>query len=228
MVSRSRKTVPSRERLLSAAAAEFAARGFDGAKVDRIATTARINKAMIYYHFKSKANLYREVLRDVFGAVAAAVVAVRDAGGSADVQLRAFIRALANASVSRPHFPAIWLREVAEGGRHVDQSVIAEVVRVMQTLGAILADGKRDGQFGDVHPLVVQLGIVAPLLLFAATSPVRERLGDRAPAGVATVSRDAMIAHVEATTLAALSNAASPGPRRSAPVRTTSTRRSRV
>src|SRR6186997_938790 len=108
MVSRSRTPVPSRERLLAAAAAEFAARGFDGAKVDRIAATARINKAMIYYHFKSKANLYREVLRDVFGAVAAAVVTVRDAGGPADVQLRAFIRALANASVSRPHFPAIW------------------------------------------------------------------------------------------------------------------------
>ncbi len=60
---------PSRERLFAAAAREFAARGFAGASVDRIATAARLNKAMIYYHFGSKANLYREILRDMFGAV---------------------------------------------------------------------------------------------------------------------------------------------------------------
>ena len=48
------------------ARAEFAARGFSGAGVDRIALQARVNKAMIYYHFSSKIGLYREVLRDGF------------------------------------------------------------------------------------------------------------------------------------------------------------------
>ena len=52
----------SRDRLLTAAAAEFAMRGFEGAKVDRIAKHARVNKAMLYYHFTSKAALYREIL----------------------------------------------------------------------------------------------------------------------------------------------------------------------
>ena len=61
----------SRQRLFAAAAVEFAARGFAGASVDRIAAAARVNKAMIYYHFKSKAALYREILRDMFSAVAA-------------------------------------------------------------------------------------------------------------------------------------------------------------
>ena len=68
----------SKQRLLAAAAAEFAARGFAGANVDRIAKAARLNKAMIYYHFRSKAALYREILRDMFAAVAAAVAGVED------------------------------------------------------------------------------------------------------------------------------------------------------
>src|SRR3990170_3592218 len=63
----------SRERIFVAAAAEFAARGFAGANVDRIARAARVNKAMIYYHFTSKAALYREILRDMFAAVGARV-----------------------------------------------------------------------------------------------------------------------------------------------------------
>ena len=51
------RSATSRQRLLTAAAAEFAARGFAGASVDRIARAARVNKAMIYYHFRSKAAL---------------------------------------------------------------------------------------------------------------------------------------------------------------------------
>ena len=59
----------SRDRLFAAAAAEFAARGFAGANVDRIARAAGVNKAMIYYHFHSKAALYQEILPEMFHAV---------------------------------------------------------------------------------------------------------------------------------------------------------------
>ncbi|HXW08421.1 MAG TPA: TetR family transcriptional regulator, partial [Vicinamibacterales bacterium] len=48
---RRRDAESSRHRLLDAAAAEFAAHGFAGASVDRIAAAAGLNKAMIYYHF---------------------------------------------------------------------------------------------------------------------------------------------------------------------------------
>src|SRR5687768_13561925 len=91
----------SRERIVAAAAHEFAARGFDGAKVDRIARRARVNKAMLYYHFQSKAALYREILRDLFHGVASAVAAVRAAGGAPDAQVRRFIAVVAAEAVAR-------------------------------------------------------------------------------------------------------------------------------
>ena len=102
----------SRDRLFAAAAHEFAARGFDGAKVDRIAARARVNKAMLYYHFKSKAALYRADPRDMFSARRGLVAAARAtrrhtrtsnfAGSSPPSRPGA---------VARPHFPPIWLRE---------------------------------------------------------------------------------------------------------------------
>ena len=193
----------SRARLLEAAAGEFAARGFDGAKVHRIAARARVNKAMVYYHFASKAALYREILRDVFGAAAEAVRAVPAVGGPPDAQLRAFVDALAGSTVARPHFPAIWLREVAEGGRHLDESVLAQMRHVLETLSAILATGRRDGQFRDVHPLLAQMSIVGPLLLFSASAPLRARLRTP-PLFAARLTREAVIAHVQDTALAAL------------------------
>src|SRR5262245_58924122 len=109
----------TRDRLLTAAREEFAARGFDGAKVDRIARRARINKAMVYYHFPSKAALYLAILREQFAAVAEAVTAALAQGGTPREQLSRYIDTIAGVALSRPHFPPMWLREIAEGGRHL-------------------------------------------------------------------------------------------------------------
>jgi AcrR family transcriptional regulator len=54
----------SEEKILKSALLEFAEFGFDGARVDRIAKRAGINKAMIYYHFKGKEKLYERIIGD--------------------------------------------------------------------------------------------------------------------------------------------------------------------
>jgi AcrR family transcriptional regulator len=218
MVSHQRAALPpsSRDRLLAAAAEEFAARGFDGAKVDRIAARARINKAMLYYHFRSKAALYHAILLELFRTVAGAVAAVRETGGPPDTQIRGFVQAVADETVRRPLFPAMWLREMAEGGRHLDESIVREMRRVIETLAAILQDGRRAGAFLDANPFVIQMGIVGPLLLFSASAPVRERFRHLVPAQVASIPREWVVDHVRATTLAALGVADSRPPARSA------------
>src|SRR5918993_5270536 len=105
----------SRERVFAAAAAEFAVRGYAGANMDRIARAARLNKAMIYYHFDNKAALYREILRDMFGAVRAEVAQVAASAREPEDKIRRYVEAIASAAEARPHFPPIWLRELAEG-----------------------------------------------------------------------------------------------------------------
>jgi TetR/AcrR family transcriptional regulator len=53
----------TRRRVLAAAVAEFAARGFAGARVDAIARRAGTNKRMLYHYFGNKERLFRAVLR---------------------------------------------------------------------------------------------------------------------------------------------------------------------
>jgi AcrR family transcriptional regulator len=190
--------------VFQAAAIEFAARGFDGAKVDRIAARARLNKAMLYYHFHSKAALYREVLGDMFASTARAVRAVRAAGGPPEAQLAGFIEAIAREGQARGHFPAIWLREIAEGGRHLDEPVVAHVRSVLVTLGEILDEGRRARVFRAVPPFVAQVGIVGPLLLFMASAPIRERFGRRGVPAIAAAPARAMVEYVKVMTLAAV------------------------
>ena len=205
MVSQSgRPRADTRGRLLAAAAAEFAARGFDGAKVDRIAHRARVNKAMLYYHFRSKADLYREILRATFAGVGAAVAEVHARGGSPERQIHGLVDAVVREAATRPHFPAIWLREMAEGGRHLDNETMAGVQQVLQSLGRILAEGRRAGRFGPAHPFVTHLCIVAPILFFAASGPLRERVARLLPHAPVLPPLDAVASHVAQATLAAL------------------------
>ncbi len=52
----------TREKILNAAAEEFAGRGYDGATVRAICARAKVNVAAVNYHFSSKQELYMEVL----------------------------------------------------------------------------------------------------------------------------------------------------------------------
>jgi TetR/AcrR family transcriptional regulator len=202
MVSRKRDAARSRERLLVAAGAEFAARGFAGAKVDRIAARARLNKAMIYYHFGSKAALYREVLLDVFGTVADAVSAEIVAPAVPD-RIREFIRVVARIATSRPHFGPIWLREMAEGGTHIDASIVDAVRRILRVLGDMLEEGAAAGVIRPAQPLIVHFGIVGPLLVFVASATARSRLSAKLGA-IAEPDLDVLLDHIENATLGAL------------------------
>lgn len=58
----SRDPERTQERILSAALREFSARGLAGARVDRIARLARVNKRMLYHYFGNKQDLFREIL----------------------------------------------------------------------------------------------------------------------------------------------------------------------
>jgi TetR/AcrR family transcriptional regulator len=53
----------TKERILTAALAEFSEKGIAGARVDAIAARARVNKRMLYYYFGSKDELFQEILR---------------------------------------------------------------------------------------------------------------------------------------------------------------------
>lgn len=56
----------SKSAILRAAEAEFAAKGFFGARVDEIAAKADINKRMIYAYFGDKEALYNQVLLNAY------------------------------------------------------------------------------------------------------------------------------------------------------------------
>src|SRR5580658_8383345 len=71
----------ARARILEAALREFSAHGLAGARTEQIAEAAGVNKALLYYYFESKENLYMAALEMASGRVRDSSMAVflRDA-----------------------------------------------------------------------------------------------------------------------------------------------------
>ena len=194
---KSTSNTSTRDSVFNAAKPLFSARGYDGVSVDDIARDAGVNKAMIYYHFSSKAALYREILRDMFEAVSARVgVMARSAIDPAD-KIRAFVEAIATEAEARPHFPPIWFREIADGGQHLDVQTTAHIAAIVKVLGGIVAEGVAAKRFRPVKPLFVHAGIVGPLLLYFASADVRRRLEQRGVAGADRLERREVVAHIQ-------------------------------
>ncbi|MBX3205369.1 MAG: TetR family transcriptional regulator, partial [Labilithrix sp.] len=58
-----RNAAETKRRILEAAASEFAAKGFDGARLGSIARAAAVQQALIHHYFVDKAGLHAEVVR---------------------------------------------------------------------------------------------------------------------------------------------------------------------
>ena len=194
-----RQDLDSKQRLFRAAAVEFAARGYEAAGVDRIAAKARINKAMLYYHFGSKLDLYVEVVRDMFRAVGGRARALADGPGTAPDKMDTWIATIVEESSARPWFPPIMLRELASGIPHFDADTLALMGGIYGAVRDIIAQGRREGVFRDADPLLTHLTIMPAVLAYF----VRERAIAARPATALPFAesrgRDEFIRHMQQT-----------------------------
>jgi TetR/AcrR family transcriptional regulator len=111
------------EKILGAAREEFARHGLAGARVDLIARRARVNKAMIYYHFRSKERLYQAVIDEHLAVIADFLEKnVIGETRAEDIFLKVseFINTLFE---SRRNFMPIMLREIADGGDRIKKAM---------------------------------------------------------------------------------------------------------
>jgi AcrR family transcriptional regulator len=185
--------------ILAAAALEFAERGFGGARVDRIARRAKVNKAMLYYHFKSKDRLYKTLLRQMFTLAGERLRAVAQSDASPAEKVDRAIAGLAAVLEEHPFFPAIMLREVAEGGAHLDRATLTALSAVPLAFGGIVREGIVSGDFRPVHPVFAYFSMLAPIVFYLAGTPIRKEITHLHVVDMSGLSPAEFVAQVQET-----------------------------
>lgn len=140
-------TRPRRDRILAAASREFADHGFAGARMDRIAASAGVNKQLLFHYFGSKDGLHKAALGSVLHPFGPA----SETSGPPAERLRDLIAQLAAATDEHPALLA--LLSTTSGRREAtsEAAAMADNWRSSASLHAlqILQTGQRAGYFRD-------------------------------------------------------------------------------
>ncbi|MFG3283252.1 TetR family transcriptional regulator [Streptomyces sp. NPDC048111] len=140
----------TKERILTAAATEFAAHGVAGARVDRIAAQAKANKRAIYDYFGDKSRLFAAVLERLMADLAQAVP-------PGDDDLPAYAERLFDYHRAHPEALRLLMWEALELG---DQSVPGEEARTRHYQDKLRAAQATDGEADPRTRLFFTLGLV--------------------------------------------------------------------
>ena len=169
-------------RIVAAARHEFASAGFAGARVDRIARRAGVNKQLLFYYYHSKRGLFQAVLsrgaRELEQALATVQLAPGSAAGPLQ-RLRAALEAQFDFLARNPDLVTL----LTQAGRSDARPFAPAISRLV----VLLAEGQGLGQVrDDVDPhltaaqaLVLMIAYLGLESLIAASAP---SLGSDEPA----------------------------------------------
>jgi len=170
----------NKSKILLAAIEIFGEKGKHGARMEEIAARAKINKAMVYYYFSSRNNLYREALKHVFLSVhrhfASALKQISPDSISYEKKLELLTRSFFRLYTENPGMTKLFLLAFAN-----EPETVTQVITQLQTeqeminprkMMALFAEGIAHDIYRNVDPRHTILSIIGINLAHFIAAPV--------------------------------------------------------
>ncbi|WP_274557440.1 TetR/AcrR family transcriptional regulator [Streptomyces spiramyceticus] len=169
--SRTRRET-TRQKLYEAAVTLIAEQGFSSTTVDQIAERAGVAKGTVYYNFKSKTELFEELLRHGVGLLTASLQAAADEtderGGTKVEALDAMIRAGLGFIDRYPAFTQLYVAELWRTNRAWQSTLLVvrqEAVAVVET---VLREAVHNGELNEEIDIPLTAAALVGMVLVAA------------------------------------------------------------
>ena len=137
--------------ILEAAEKIFALNGFKGAATSDIATEAGLPKSNVHYYFKTKADLYRAVLRHILDDWMSAASTFEAHDDPAEA-LRTYVSAKMEFSRNRPYGSKVWAREIMSGAPVLENFLGTTLKTWLTERTRIIRRWIRDGKIKPLDP----------------------------------------------------------------------------
>jgi AcrR family transcriptional regulator len=161
---RQRDADRSQQAILAAARDEFAEHGLGGARVDRIAERAGLDKRLLYYYFDSKDALFLAVLEDTYRGIREAERKLHLTDLPPAEAVRKLTEFTWNYYLEHPEFLTLLNSANLHRARHLQGSKRARELNspLIETLGQVLERGRAAGVFrGGIDPMQLYITIAA-------------------------------------------------------------------
>lgn len=175
--TRSRKPARSaREAILEAAGQIFAAKGLEGARTDAIAREARVNKALLYYYFKSKNALFNAVVEDTVRESNQRLMDILCSPGSEKKILLRYVGAVFDFLSSRPEAFGLFQRFLMTNPAVAGRIMKGYFLPRMDKLAALIRSGVQHGAFRRVDPVQAAHSVHALVFFYFRTGPLLKEI----------------------------------------------------
>lgn len=144
--------IGSREKILDAAEALFARRGYSGVGMREVADAVGLGKSSLFHHFVSKAQLYAAVVGRFLDLLDRRLTAALAAGGDPVLRFDRWLETLIDSLVETPTTARLLLRSLFEddelaGTSDEEHHVDATLHHMIGSLAALLREGMDSGVF---------------------------------------------------------------------------------
>ena len=165
----------TKHKILSAAVHVFAAKGKAGARIQEIADLAEVNKAMIYYYYASKDNLYKQVIDLVVVETFKEISRLAATDTAPEQKVRQIIDAYVDLYVHRHDLFQLLLREVMSG-ETLRKSILSykDVLRQQpdQLPARVIQQGIDEGVFRPLDPEHTFMSLMGITIIYAIGRPI--------------------------------------------------------
>ena len=163
----------SQATILAAARDEFAEHGLGGARMDRIAERAGLNKRLIYYYFEDKEQLFRAVLEQAYLHIREEERKLHLLDLKPADAVRRLVEFTWDYYLAHPEFLTLLNSANLHRARHLEESKRAREMNspLIEMLAEILERGRKDGSFrGGVDPLQLYVSIAGLSYFYLSNS----------------------------------------------------------
>lgn len=138
-----------RRNILDVATAEFAEKGFSGARVDEIAARTATSKRMIYYYFRDKEGLFIAVLEEAYARIRDIERQLDLAGLAPQAAMRRLTEFTFDYQSANPDFIRLVMVENIHNAAHLARSETIQAlnISIIEVMAGIYARGVADGVF---------------------------------------------------------------------------------
>jgi len=173
---RQARDLTTARRIVSAAEEIFAEQGLAGARMDEIARAAKVNKALLYYYFRSKEELHRFVLEALFSQLRAGVAGQDAATPSPRKRLSALVDNFFDFVRQHPNYPRLVQRALLNRGPNLDW-IVSEYYRPLHSqLVRTIEEGISAGEFRRVDARNTAFSVISIMVFYFAAAPVLSRI----------------------------------------------------
>jgi TetR/AcrR family transcriptional regulator len=189
LAQRQERGTETRAAILAAAEHIFAEGGLEGARVDAIAAKAGVNKALLYYYFRGKEELYAAILESHMQEFHRRAFEILSAKGTARSTLLRYMSLHFDFLGQRPFFPRLIHRLMTTAGQPARRLFQEYSAPLYRKLVEVVERGIRAGELRPVDSHHTVYSLVALTVFYFSAAPIIKSVSHIDPFDPANVQR---------------------------------------